>query len=98
QARKTPEATALVFEDEQMTYAELDRRANQAANYLRKLGVGPEKLVGICLEVSLDLVVAMLGVLKAGGAYVPLDPDYPRERLKYMVQDARLPVIVTQQK
>jgi len=98
QARNTPEATAVVFENERLTYRELDRRANQLAHYLRKQKVGPEVLVGICLEPSLELMVGLLGVLKAGGAYVPLDPDYPPERLAHMIRDAHLQVLLTQQR
>jgi amino acid adenylation domain-containing protein len=96
QVRRTPEAIAAVFEDEQLTYQELNDRANQLAHYLQKLGVGPDVLVGICLERSLDTVIGLLGILKAGGAYVPLDPSYPEERLAYMVEDARLTVLLTQ--
>jgi len=96
QAQRTPEATAVVFEDQQLTYAELTERANRLAGHLRTLGVGPEVLVGICVERSLDMVVALLGILKASGAYVPLDPDYPQERLAYMIEDSRMSVLVTQ--
>src|SRR5262249_46323005 len=74
QAVRTPEAVAAVFEDEKITYARLDARSNQLARYLRKRGIGPESLVGLCIERSLDMVVGLLGILKAGGAYVPLDP------------------------
>jgi amino acid adenylation domain-containing protein len=98
QAEKTPEAVAVVFEGQQLTYRELNARANQLAHYLRKRGVGPEVLVGLCLERSLEMVVGLLGVLKAGGAYVPLDPAYPRERLAFMLEDAKVPVLLTQQK
>jgi amino acid adenylation domain-containing protein len=80
----------VVFEGQQLSYGELNRRANQLGRYLRKLGVGPEVRVGICLERSLEMVVAVLGVLKAGGAYVPLDPGLPSERLEFMIQDARM--------
>ena len=83
QVEKTPDAIAVVFEDQQLTYRELNRRANQLAHYLQKLGVGPEVLVGICVERSIEMVVGLLGILKAGGAYVPLDPSYPRERLSF---------------
>ncbi len=88
---------AVVFEDRQLTYAELNARANQLAHYLRTLGVGPDVLVGLCLERSLELVVGMLGILKAGGAYVPLDPSYPAQRLAFMLADAAVPVLLTQQ-
>ena len=97
QAARTPEAVAVVFEDRQLTYAELNARANQLAHYLRELGVGPEVLVGICVERSLEMVVGLLGILKAGGAYVPLDPDYPPERLAFLLQDTQAPVLLTQQ-
>jgi len=97
QAMQTPLATAVVCEDRSLTYAELDQRANQLANYLRVLGVGPEVCVGLLLERSLDLVVAALAILKAGGAYVPLEPQSPRERLNYILADARVGVLVTQQ-
>lgn len=96
QVRRTPDAVAVVFGNERLTYAELDRRSDMLAEELRRQGVGVETLVGIYVERSLDLVVGVLGVLKAGGAYVPLDPAFPRERLAFMVEDAGLPVIVTQ--
>jgi amino acid adenylation domain-containing protein/non-ribosomal peptide synthase protein (TIGR01720 family) len=86
----------VVFEDQRLTYGALNRRANQLAHHLRALGVGPETLVGVCLERSLELVVALLGVLKAGGAYVLLDPEYPAERLAFMLADAGAPVLLTQ--
>ncbi|HEX8178801.1 MAG TPA: amino acid adenylation domain-containing protein [Pyrinomonadaceae bacterium] len=95
QAARTPDAVALSFAGAEVTYAELDARANQLAHHLRALGVGPEVLVGICLERSLEMVVAVLGVFKAGGAYVPLDPTYPRERLRYMLADADASVLLT---
>ena len=98
QAERTPEATALVFEDRKLTYRELNRQANQLAAHLRKLGVGPESLVGICLERSVEMVVGMLATLKAGGAYVPLDPAYPPDRLGFILEDARAPVLLTQRR
>ena len=98
QAERTPEAVAVVFEDQQLTYRELNAQANQLAHYLRKRGVEPEVLVGICVERSLEMVVGLLGILKAGGSYVPLDPDYPKERLAFMLEDADVPVILTQQR
>jgi amino acid adenylation domain-containing protein len=97
QVECTPDAVAAVYKDAQLTYRELNQRANQLAHYLQKLGVGPEVLVGICAERSLDMVVGMLGILKAGGAYVPLDPTYPSERLAFMLTDAQVPVLVTQE-
>jgi amino acid adenylation domain-containing protein len=95
QVERTPGAIALSFESEQMTYAELNQRADQLAHQLRALGVGPEVLVGLSIERSLELVIGILGILKAGGAYVPLDPSYPRERLQFMIDDAKPAVIVT---
>ncbi len=97
QVESTPEAVALVFDDEQLTYAELNARANQLAHYLISLGVGPDVLVGICLERSPELIVGLLAILKAGGAYVPLDPSYPKQRLAFMLQDTRAPVLLTQE-
>src|SRR5262249_36973988 len=76
---------------------QLNARANQLAHHLRRLGVGPEVLVGLCVERSLEMVVGLLGILKAGGAYVPLDPDYPAERLAFMLEDTQAPVLLTQQ-
>ncbi|MGF1488147.1 MAG: amino acid adenylation domain-containing protein [Prochloraceae cyanobacterium] len=97
QVEKTPDAVAVVFEGEQLTYQQLNHRANQLAAYLQTLGVGPEVLVGICVERSLEMVVGLLGILKAGGAYVPLDPNYPLERLSYMLEDSGVEVLLTQQ-
>ena len=88
----------MVFEEQQLTYQQLNQRANQLAHYLRTLGVKPEVLVGLCLERSLEMVVGLLGILKAGGAYVPLDPAYPQERLAFMLEDARVAVLIQQQK
>jgi amino acid adenylation domain-containing protein len=98
QVERTPTAVAVVFQDEQLTYRVVNERANQLAHYLRSAGVGPQTLVGLCLERSPDLIVAILGILKAGGAYVPLDADYPRERIQFMLADARIAVLVTQEK
>jgi len=95
QTAGTPAGIAAEFRDERITYAELNRRANQLAHYLRKHGVGPDVPVGICLERSLWMAVGLLGILKAGGAYLPLDPAYPRERLAFMLQDAQAPVVIT---
>nr|VFJ42352.1 MAG: amino acid adenylation domain-containing protein [Candidatus Kentron sp. FW] len=112
QVEKSPDAVAVVFpstgsgqgEDrpfdsargEQLTYRELNAEANRLGHYLRKLGVGPEVLVGICVERSLEMVIGLLGILKAGGAYVPLDPDYPMERLAFMLEDADVTVLLSQ--
>jgi amino acid adenylation domain-containing protein len=98
QAARTPEAVAVVFEDRRLTYGELDARANQLAHALRGLGVGPEVLVGLCMERSLELMVGLLGVLKAGGAYAPLDPEFPAERLAWMLGDTRAKVVLTQER
>ncbi|MFL6253470.1 MAG: amino acid adenylation domain-containing protein [Pyrinomonadaceae bacterium] len=97
QAASTPAATAVVYEGESLTYAELDARANQLAQRLRRLGVGPEVVVGLLLERSIEMLVALLGVFKAGGAYLPLDPLYPRERLAFMLEDAGVEVLVRQE-
>ncbi len=96
QVARTPEAIALLSDDGPLTYADLNARGNQLANYLRKRGVGPDTRVGLCVERSPEMIVALLGILKAGGAYVPLDPDYPQARLKFMLEDARVPVLLTQ--
>lgn len=97
QAADTPDNIAVVFENQQLTYQELDIRANQLAHYLQKLGVAAETVVGICVERSLYMVVGMLGILKAGGAYLPLDPAMPTERLTLMLQDAQAAILLTQQ-
>jgi amino acid adenylation domain-containing protein len=96
QAARAPDAIAVVFGKDEITYGELDRRSNQLAHYLAGLGVGPEVLVGICVERSVGMVVGLLGILKAGGAYVPLDPEYPRARLEFMVEDSRVTILLTQ--
>jgi amino acid adenylation domain-containing protein len=96
QARRTPDAVAVVFGDRTMTYGELDRRAGQLAGRLRRLAVAPESVVAVFLERSPEMVIALLGVLKAGGAYLPLDPSYPNDRLRYMLEDARARVVITQ--
>ncbi|MEH2032602.1 MAG: non-ribosomal peptide synthase/polyketide synthase [Nostoc sp.] len=96
QVELTPNTVAVVFEGKQLTYQQLNAKANQLARYLQSLGVKPEVLVGICVERSLEMVVGLLGILKAGGAYVPLDPAYPSERLAFMLEDSSVPVLLTQ--
>ena len=96
QVAKTPNAIAVISEQEQLTYQELDRRAQELAVYLQSIGVKPEVIVGICLERSLEAIIAILAILKAGGAYLPLDPAYPQQRLNYIVQDAQISIILTQ--
>jgi amino acid adenylation domain-containing protein len=96
QVEKTPEQTALIFADQRRIYRELNSEANQLAHRLQHAGIKPDTLVGVCMERSLEMVVSLLAVLKAGGAYVPLDPTYPQERLAYMIQDAQVPVLLTQ--
>ncbi|MDF5719562.1 MAG: amino acid adenylation domain-containing protein [Rhizonema sp. PD37] len=98
QVQHTPDAVAIVYENQQLTYSQLNCRANQLAHYLLSLGVGVSVLVGICVERSLEMVVGLLGILKAGGAYVPLDPEYPTERLNFMLEDTELSVVLTQEK
>jgi non-ribosomal peptide synthetase component F len=97
QVAKTPDATALVFEEASLSYSELNRRANQLAHYLCKLGVRPDARVALCVERGLEMVIALLAVLKAGGAYVPLDPVYPQERLRFMLKDSAPVVLLTQE-
>ena len=97
QVKQTPEAVAVVFDDEQLTYRELNRRANQLAHHLQDFGVGAELLVGIYMERSIEMIVGLLGILKAGGAYLPLALAYPKERIAFMLSDARVPVLLTQQ-
>src|SRR5262249_46231459 len=98
QVEETPDAAAVVFEEQALTYRELNERGNQLGRHLRRLGVGPEVLVGVCVERSVEMVVALLGILKAGGAYVPLDPTYPKGRLGFMLEDAGAPVLLTQER
>jgi natural product biosynthesis luciferase-like monooxygenase protein len=98
QAARTPEAVALVYENEELSYRALNERANQLAEHLRSLGVGPDRLVGIHVERSLELVISVLAVMKSGGAYVPLDPEYPSERIAFMLQDAKLAVVITSER
>ena len=97
QVERTPDAVAVVYEDEQLTYRELNTKANQLAHYLRELKVDAPLLVGLCVHRSLEMIIGLLGIIKAGGAYVPLDPAYPTERLKFMLQDAQVSVLLTQQ-
>ncbi|MBW3586561.1 MAG: amino acid adenylation domain-containing protein, partial [Cyanobacteria bacterium 0813] len=96
QTERTPDAVAAICENEQLTYRQLNAKANQIAHYLQSLGVKPEVLVGICLERSLSMLVAIVGILKVGAAYVPLDPAYPQERRSFMLADAKVPVLLTQ--
>jgi amino acid adenylation domain-containing protein len=96
QVQKTPDAIAVVFENEEITYEELNKKANQVANYLRKLGISANKLVGLCLEPSLARIIGLLGILKAGGVYLPLDPVYPQERLRFMIEDSQVSILLTQ--
>jgi amino acid adenylation domain-containing protein/FkbH-like protein len=97
QVDRTPDAIAVVIDQDQVTYSDLNERANRLAHYLRGVGVGRETLVGICVTRSIEMVVGLLGILKAGGAYVPLDPAYPTERLSFMIEDAQVSVLLTQQ-
>ncbi|NOR69055.1 MAG: amino acid adenylation domain-containing protein, partial [Methylomarinum sp.] len=96
QVQRTPNSIAVVFADQSMTYVELNNKANQLAHYLKAQGVGPDVLVGILMERSLEMVIGLLGIMKAGGAYVPLDPDYPKDRLDFMLHDIDPPIILTQ--
>jgi len=96
QVEKSPQAVALTFQDQSLTYDELNRRANQLGNYLSAQGVGPETLVAICVDRSIEMLVGLLGILKAGGAYVPLDPAYPKSRLSFMLEDCQSQILVTQ--
>jgi len=98
QVRCTPEAVAVEYGQSQLSYRELNERANRLAGYLRRHGVGPEVMVGLCIERSVEMVVGVLGILKAGGAYVPLDPEYPAARLSFMLEDTAAPVLLVQEK
>ncbi|MBN3951615.1 MAG: amino acid adenylation domain-containing protein [Nostoc sp. NMS7] len=97
QVKRTPNAVAIVYGNQHLTYRQLNCRANQLAHYLRSLGVGADVLVGLCVERSLSMVVGLLGILKAGGAYLPLDPEYPQDRLSFMLEDAQVSLLLTQQ-
>ena len=96
QVERTPNHIAVVFGKQELTYQELNSRANQLAHYLQFLGVRPDRLVGICMNRSLDMVIGLLGILKAGAAYVPLDPAYPQERLAFMIEDSQLSILLTE--
>ncbi|MDZ8034723.1 amino acid adenylation domain-containing protein [Nostoc sp. DedSLP04] len=98
QVERTPDNIAVEFNNEHLTYAQLNAKSNQLAHQLQKLGVKPEVLVGICVERSLDMLIGILGILKAGGAYIPFDPTYPQERLGFMLEDAQIPILLTQQR
>jgi amino acid adenylation domain-containing protein len=98
QVERTPDAVALVYRDQHITYGDLDARANQLAHHLRKRGVGTDVLVGICVERSIAAVIGLLAILKAGGAYVPMDPSYPQQRLAFMLEDSNAPVLLTEQR
>lgn len=97
QANKNPSKIAVTFENQHLTYQQLNERSNQLAHYLKSLGVGAEVMVGICLERTINTVIGLLGILKAGGCYIPLDPAYPQERLAYMVENSQLPILLSQQ-
>ncbi|ASS75463.1 hypothetical protein CIG75_11070 [Tumebacillus algifaecis] len=98
QVERTPHRVAVAYEEQSLTYAELNERANRLAHYLRSCGVGPDVLVGLCVERSLETIIGVLGILKAGGAYVPLDPTYPPERIAFVLEDASISVLLTQEK
>jgi amino acid adenylation domain-containing protein len=96
QVKRSPDAIAVTFEDQQLTYSELDQRANQLAHHLRRIGAGEQSLVGICVERSLEMLVGLFGILKAGAAYLPLDPGFPKERLEFVLADAKVAILLTQ--
>src|SRR5216684_4116840 len=97
QVERAPDAVAVLCGDKRQTYRQLNAAANRLAHHLRRIGVGPDSLVAICVDRSLDIVVGLLGILKAGGAFLPLDPNYPRERFQFLLKDSETPVLVTQQ-
>ena len=96
QVSQSPDAIAVLFDNQQLTYRELNNRSNQLAHYLQKLGVGAEVIVGICMEPSIEMIVGILGILKAGGAYLPLDPSYPCDRINFMLEDAQVSILLKQ--
>ncbi len=96
QVERTPNVVALIFEHQTLTYRELNRRANQLAHYLQGMDIGPESLVGVCVQRSVEMVVGMMAILKAGAAYVPLDPTHPKERLSFILEDAQAQVLLSQ--
>ena len=95
QAAKTPKSIAVVFENKELSYKELNERSNQLANYLIKQGVKAETLVPVCVERSAEMLIGILGILKAGGAYVPVDPDYPADRIRYMLEDTGASIMLS---
>ena len=97
QVERTPDAIALIFEDQQLTYRELNARSNQLAHHLIDLGVGPEVIVAVCLERSVELIVSLLAILKAGGAYLPIDPSWPEERLRHAVTQTKSKLVISNQ-
>src|SRR5258706_12134813 len=98
QVERAPARPAVAYGEEHLTYRELNQKANRLAHYLGALGVGPETLVGICMERAPEMMVGLLGILKAGAAYLPLDPSYPNDRLAYMLDDAKAPVVLAQRR
>ena len=96
QAARTPEAIAVVFDGKSVSYLDLNIKANQLARYLRANGVGPEVLVGICVDRSVEMIIGLLAILKTGGAYVPMDPTYPQDRLEFMMSEISAPLVLTQ--
>ncbi|MEK7325169.1 MAG: amino acid adenylation domain-containing protein, partial [Chloroflexota bacterium] len=98
QVERTPESVAVVYEDRSLTYRELNRQANQLAHHLQTLGVGPDVIVGLSVERSLEMMVGLMAILNAGGAYLPLDPSYPKERLAFMLEDSQAPILLTQRR